>query len=285
MPPTSTIIQKIKDLLNKKKREYLRLAKIGRPVEYTLPTGLSFQLYPEGQIAEFLYTMDFEHDLLTIVDRYLRPKMNVVDVGANIGLYSVIAAQKIGPHGRVWAFEPAQDSVKRLKANLAANGIRTVTTERIGLTDRDDITLTIFNEEGHGDGYRFTSRKQEALQPAQVKKQGRVKAMTLDTYLAGVGSPKIDLLKVDVEGSELEVLKGARQTLIRQKNILVVFESAPIGLKRAGHSQTELHSFMKSLGFTLQAWDSKMQKWRTDKNGLLTIGNVWATRNRTSLHR
>jgi FkbM family methyltransferase len=275
-----------KGLLNVKKRRYRHLAQEGKVVTYTLPTGFSFSLYPRGQIAELLYTMSFEFDLLSLVATYLQPGMNVVDVGANCGAYAVIAGKKIGPEGGVWAFEPAADSIGRLKANMGANAITSYEAERLALSDSGDGFLELVNEEGQGDGYRYLKNNQSSSRKPEevlIGEKETVPVTTLDAYAKKVGLPPVHFLKVDVEGGEFGVFNGARQFLADNKDLVILFESAPIGLARAGHSQDELHKLIISLGYALYAWDAKQGGWTTDEDLIRNIGNVWAARNKKLL--
>ena len=271
----------LKQLLNVKKRRYMELAKRAEPVAYTLPTGLTFSLYPTGQIAELLYTMNFEFDLLSLVDSFLKPGMNVIDVGANCGVYSVIAGKKIGEEGSIWAFEPAKDSVERLRANLSLNELPPFVVEQIALSDTTDEFLHLVNEANNGDGYRYLT--QDTSTRVRLSESEKVPVTTLDAYAKKENIKNVSFLKVDVEGGEFGVFNGAHDVLSTNTNLVILFESAPIGLNRAGHSQDELHQLIRSHNFELYAWDDKQNVWSTNEEELRRIGNVWATRNKNLL--
>src|SRR5207302_520280 len=96
-----------------------------------------------GQIPELLVTSDFERRELDLVKSYLRPEMNVIDIGANVGLYSIAAALKVGPAGKVFAFEPSSESVGRLRRNLELNGITTVQLATVALSDKSQSVAVL----------------------------------------------------------------------------------------------------------------------------------------------
>src|SRR5271165_1056510 len=99
----------------------------GKPVKYLLPGGIEVLLYPEGEIAEFLTVQRFfEQAEMALTAAYLKPGMAVIDVGANIGVYSLLAGKLAGDTGAVWAFEPSLQTFQRLTRNLDLNGVGNV---------------------------------------------------------------------------------------------------------------------------------------------------------------
>ena len=79
------------------------------------------KLYSSGQIAELLYTSEFEKDILSIYSKYLKKGDIIIDVGANIGLYSIIAEKFIGKNGKIYAFEPSEEVFLKFKKNIKLN--------------------------------------------------------------------------------------------------------------------------------------------------------------------
>jgi hypothetical protein len=103
---------------------YLATHRRGNPVAYHLPRNIEIKLYPQGEIAEFLfYDRNFERIELELVTAYLKPGMQVIDVDANIGLYSILSHKFVAPYGRVLAFEPSSETHRLLLNNIALNDV------------------------------------------------------------------------------------------------------------------------------------------------------------------
>jgi FkbM family methyltransferase len=218
----------------------------------------------------------FEWHELQLIAKYLKPGMRMVDVGANIGLYSIVASYRVGDTGRIWAFEPSRETYERLVRNLQLNDCRCVQPIQIALGESPDNLGTLTSDRGYGDAYRY-------LLPTTVRdarrKDGEVVcATTLDACTAKYGIKQIDLIKIDVEGGEYRVLLGARETLAANRDVRVVFESEPDWCERAGCTQEDVFDFLRAAGFQLYAWDGKLRNWTRDERKLLRAGMVWAAR-------
>ena len=247
----------------------------GRPVRYHLAAGVDIQLYPEGEIAEFLTLQRFfEKTEMALTASYLKPGMRVIDVGANIGVYSILAQRQVGDTGHVWAFEPSSESYRRLLKNLTLNQCCRVQSAQIALSDRSDTSFVLQSDPGFGDAYRY-------LLPVQEASSGGgeiVPVMTLDLYASRNGIASVDFIKVDVEGCEYMVFRGSRELLASSPNVVVMFESEPGWCARAGCRQQDSFELFRKLDFQLYAWDSKKRKWTGDERSLLAASTVWASR-------
>jgi FkbM family methyltransferase len=261
----------------------------GIPVRVSLGDGGTLKLYPAGQIPELLVTADFEDRELNLVTSYLRPGMNVIDIGANVGLYSIAAALTVGRTGKVFAFEPSSETVARLRRNLELNGITTVQLATVALSDKSQSVAVLKRDAHHRDGDRYLQTQTDAADvTAQAGDPGdaeRVGVTALDEWMQtnGIGDLKIDFLKMDIEGGELAVFKGARETLRRNPDIVLMFECTKARCARYGHTQQDVFNFLQGLGFHIFAWDEKHSAWSGDEALLLAVGNVWAIRDASRL--
>lgn len=174
------------------------------------------------------------------------------DVGANIGVFTLLAAKRL-TQGSVHAFEPSQVHLQKLHENLNLNPYRNIVVNSFGLSDtscrktlyipRDTIPLrntgmaTFFAEQSHN----------------YIKEQVQVKS--LDQYIAERAIPDVDIIKIDVEGSELDVLTGAVTTLSRYKPA-VVMEVSRTHLAAAGRSVEELFDFWRRMHYVLYRIDT-----------------------------
>jgi FkbM family methyltransferase len=168
--------------------------------------------------------------------------MTVVDVGSNLGLYTVLLSRLVGPAGRVLAFEPDPGLFALLQRNCALNGCANVTAYNLALGSRREHltlrTLLLNSGDNHlGDGGSRLFRRSVQIEVAPF-----------DEVAPGV---KPDLVKIDVQGWEWEVLKGMGGTLAANPGTDLYFEFWPEGFRRAGYSAAAMTAWLRELGFRL----------------------------------
>jgi len=164
----------------------------------------------KGEDLEIINTSREEH-----LKKYFLPKKNdvIVDIGANIGDYTIHASKKVLPEGKIISIEANPTTFERLVKNLKLNDIKNVQA----------LNIAVFNE-----------RKKVRLYQAEInaadsiifkgEKYTEVQADTLDNIIESLGGFSIDWLKIDVEGAELFVLQGAKKLLEENKQIKVILE-------------------------------------------------------------
>jgi FkbM family methyltransferase len=167
----------------------------------------------------FLYGVWELHET-RFMQRFLQPGMRFVDIGANIGYHTLIAARLVGESGAVYAFEPSDHTRRLLVRNLALNQARHVTVEAVAVTDFEG-SIDFF--ESQSEQYHVLSSTIPSDRLSAVAKP--VRATTLDTFLAERGIDGVDMVKVDVEGAEISVFRGARALLASDRAPLLMFES------------------------------------------------------------
>lgn len=176
-----------------------------------------------------------EYTEMSFVLRFLREEDLFVDVGANVGTYTVLAAGAVG--AETLSFEPIPQTFRRLVANVRINGLSTkVDTRQEGVSDKcGELKFTI-----HSDTQNHVVSTDEAGDSE------RVSVVNLDSALEG-RCPQ--LIKIDVEGQELPVLKGAHAILSNPKLSVVIAESNDCG-NRYGYSPDDVVRLMASYGFS-----------------------------------
>jgi FkbM family methyltransferase len=181
-----------------------------------------------------------EADLTWAIDHLISPGDVCLDIGANIGAITLQLAKAAGPSGRVIAFEPGPPFFSRLKANLALNPeiASRVELHNLGLSDRPGSLHWVEDPEFPGNAILVEGRGL------------KVGVVTLDDFL-GPRLDRLDFLKIDVEGMELEVLRGAVRLLERFRP-KVFFESAmDFETYRGAPIRRETESLLTGLGYRL----------------------------------
>lgn len=190
----------------------------------------------------------------------LKEGMTVVDIGANLGYFTVIAASRVGASGKVFSYEPDPRNFDLLKTNISANGFENVTAFPIALSDRAGERKLFFgdNQCTHSFGDKIGHGRFES-----------VVTDTLDGSLKVSGRPKIDVIKMDIEGAEPVALEGMMETIARNQKLTMIFEFHPNAIKRLGYSPSEFLERMRKLGFLISVIDE-------DRKNHTAINNIAA---------
>jgi FkbM family methyltransferase len=245
-------------------------------MHYVVAPGLEFQMYPKGELSQFLSLGPlFEATEMRLVASLLRPGMKVIDAGANIGLYSLLAAKRVEGAGHIWSFEPSQNTYRLFLDNLALNGITNVSPYQLALSDAAG-ELTLRAESGFGDLYRHLDYTGKATKDDIIE---TVTVGTLDDFAAAQGITAIDFLKIDVEGGEYRLLKGAQRLLSHSPGVIVMFESEEDWCVRSGCKTQDALDLLRGLGFGLYRWSKRQKRWFAIEEDLSTSRTVWASRN------
>lgn len=155
----------------------------------------------------------------------LSPGAVVYDLGANIGWYSLLAARVVGPRGSVLAFEPSLENALLAQQNATVNGLDNITVVAAALTDRDGWVAFLQRGSLEGRLEKDDSDAQAERRARQrIRFEGRtlVPITSLDSWLAQTGEPPPSVVKIDVEGAEVGVLRGMKQTLSSARPTLVI---------------------------------------------------------------
>lgn len=148
--------------------------------------------------------------------KFLRPGMTFFDVGAYHGIYSLVAAKRVGPTGRIYAFEPSPRESRRLAVHFRWNNVRTARIEPYAVGGAAEAKT--FFQVVSGDTTR------NGLRPATSSDAVtaiNVKMIALDSFIAESGLCSVDVVKMDIEGGEIEALRGATQMIGKLRPVLV----------------------------------------------------------------
>jgi FkbM family methyltransferase len=189
----------------------------------------------------YIYDFVYESRELEVIRRHLRSHSTFVDIGANIGMHSIRANEGEFWDCSVLAIEADQATFLSLEANVVANS----KVEQIEL-HHAALWSSVTTIEWHGDQLEHGHNHASV---APLKTDGTMVSKTLDAILANVPDTRsISVIKLDVEGAELEVLKGAERTLRFKKPALVI-EIDDAHLAKNGSNGDQIRSYLRSLGY------------------------------------
>jgi FkbM family methyltransferase len=184
----------------------------------------------------------------------LRPGNVVLDVGANHGFYSLIAATRIAPGGHVYAFEPSKGFYDLIKASVSVNGLdKVVSVSNLALGESNGEVTLAFDRQWSGGAHLEIAVAEGAKSAGQAGlERETVTCVSLDDYL-GEKIEKIDIIKMDIEGAEGLALNGMRKLIDRSRNLKMMIEFCPAMMAHFERDAIFVVQFLESRGF--MCWD------------------------------
>ena len=184
--------------------------------------------------------------------QYLREGMTVFDVGANVGELTMLFSRFVGAAGIVHAFEPTERGFERLSAVSRAASLGNVRLNRLALAEEEGSVRLHVYDDAH---LSWTTRAERPLEDYGIDVKPRTTeeapATTVDLYCEANGVAAIDLLKIDVEGAELQVLFGARRMLRERRVRCVTFEFGQTTFDM-GNRPEQIESYLNEAGYELR---------------------------------
>jgi FkbM family methyltransferase len=222
----------------------IKTENIGLP--FLLGNKLFKHSFPVYRILYKLYKACSDRSERAILKEIIKPGMTVLDIGANIGIYTSFMAKIVGEKGRVYAFEPSPHNFNLLKKYNNQGNVTLVQTAIGDTTGR--IALYI------SDKLNVDHRTYET---GEKRKKIDVPSYRLDDYLQG---RKIDFVKMDIQGFEYKALLGMENTLQNNQDIQILMEFWPYGLIKAGSKPEEVLAFLHRLGFQTELIEGNQRK-------------------------
>jgi FkbM family methyltransferase len=212
-----------------------------------VPVRLSFGrwwLARNDFIGAALFSGGFESTECSFVERFLRPGMIVVDIGAHHGFYTLLASRKVGSQGRVLAVEASPRERQRLELHLRINRCRNVRVEDCALGESEghaQLHLVLGGQTGCNSLRQPEVFERTLAVPVRIDR--------LDSILHACHFEKVDFVKLDVEGGELSVLKGGPELLRRQPRPVILVEVQEIRTKPWGYPARDIVHFLSCAGY------------------------------------
>jgi len=177
------------------------------------------------------------------VTRIVRHGGIVVDAGANLGLYTLLASRRCGRDGVVHSFEASPIEYRKLRRTVRWNGLQNVVLNNVALSDQDGTAVIYESLDGAG----ALNRLDGPAKPSGRYRAQQIARVSLDSYLATRQVRRVDFMKVDVEGHELSLLRGAERVL-RESRPIVMIEMND-GRQSVDSSPARVWSLLEGLGY------------------------------------
>ncbi len=211
-------------------------------------------IQPGEEVSECVYTQGFyEPNQFFALKRLLNKGNTFIDIGAHIGLFSIYASKRVGPLGKVYAFEPSPRERERLSEHIKINHLDNITVFPYAISDRNEqaeIKVAEYPHSGHNTIGQFaysTTRENSRL---------IIETQTLDYWTKSCKISQIDLIKIDAEGSEEKILAGASETISKHRPFIMI-EITSLSLQHQNSSIEAIWKKLTDLGYILLAYHSE----------------------------
>lgn len=209
----------------------------GTRLEVDLKNAIGRDLYFHGS---------HEKTLMRVLEKVLKPGGVCIDAGANIGDITLLAAELVGPSGRVFAFEIASTTLPRLRKNIELNRASNV---EVVVAAVCEVNEPVEFHLGSG----TDSGSSSLTKPHDYCGQSiTVPGTRLDDFVAGRNLGRINLIKMDIEGAELNALRGCERLLTAAEPPVIVFEFHRIAAERMGWHLKDAQKYLEDYGYTLR---------------------------------
>jgi len=189
---------------------------------------------------------------LDFFERMLRPGFSVLDIGANIGLYSAVSAGAVGPAGTVFAIEPDRCNCDFLRRTIGLNGFTNVHITQAAASDSTCPGRLFLSSDNKADHRIFDS--------ADGREHVPVDLTTIDDFVAARGIARVDVVKMDIQGAEPRAFAGMRRTLEANRDVRVVMEFWPWGIVQGGGDARGLLADIRAMGFRIYELDDRVRR-------------------------
>jgi FkbM family methyltransferase len=196
----------------------------------------------------------YQQDLVLLLEKLVRPRDTFIDIGAQAGLITVLAARLIGRSGSVYAIEPNPDCIWWLEEHVNINRYNNIKICGVALSNREGEARLIIPPQGAGPGWVSLRCAPEG------NSEYPIRLVRGDDILTDVDSSRPVVIKIDTEGHEVFVLQGL-SSFIERSELAVICEVSQAHLSRAGVTPDELFEFMKKRNFSTYKFEIYHTVW------------------------
>jgi FkbM family methyltransferase len=226
-------------------RQYLGARSDSIPeMVYSFKDGRKFEIGPDDVYWGIYYGLGYEPEVTNILSKLIKPKDIILDIGTNFGWYTTLFAKIVGTEGKIHSFEPSPTTCEKLQKNIQLNQCENlVAVNRYAVSDREGSTkIHVFTKRSHACASLSTLGEEdyEAFDTPLT---------TVNRYIMDAGIDRVGFLKIDVEGSELDVLKGASNLLSSASAPPMMIEINDDTSKSFGYGARQIWEQLSSYGY------------------------------------
>lgn len=205
-----------------------------------LSSGMIMHVPPRYPVARSYSAGLYEPDVTRLFDKIIERGMTVIDAGANVGYFTLLTSGAVGAAGQVYAFEPDPTNYAYLSRNIEANNCTNIQAFKVALGSMPHTGWFVPDRHG-AEGYVMDSSAGGARVEIQIA--------TLDEIFRANGWPGVDVIKLDIEGSEADALQGMRELSSRNPNLQLIMELNASAMSRSGSDVRTVANLLGELGF------------------------------------
>lgn len=255
-------------------RAWRRMTDGREKVRIDLEDGAFLEAPAASDLARMIFVDELEAEERKIIRKLLRPGDFFIDVGANFGLYSIVAGRCVGGEGAVWAFEPASATFASLQRNLDLNQLPQVRAQQAAISDFDGEASMKVSLAGRDGWNTLGVSLHDGSHGTET-----VSCLKLDTVMeTQMPARRPAMMKLDVEGWEWHVLRGAENLLARSDAPMLQVEFAPAYFTANGESIDALRDEITRHGYELYAMTGEAGLRRFDEGRDELAGNLFAVK-------
>ena len=197
-------------------------------------------------LYHFKHGVCYESEVVQVMLRVIRRGDYCIDVGANVGFFTLLMAKLVGDAGSILAFEPGTNNLPKLKNNLALNNVPQVTLIEQPAWSKNEKIKFWLDADSSGSNAVWDPGKWFANEKSRQHPESyEIEATRVDDHV----EREVRLVKIDTEGAEQHILEGMEATLRHRKPSFIIAEFNPFGLKELGCSPTSMRDFMYGFGY------------------------------------
>lgn len=218
--------------------------KYPKPFVYESEYGFKTILDLHKDVDRFFYLNGFESDYISYYYKMVKKGAIVFDIGANIGLFSLIAATKMSNEGAIYAFEPAEMPHKQFENSIKLNDYTIINLEKLGVADQvGKISFNVCED----DAYNSLGNKPMK----EIKEIIEINVTSVDTFCAEKNIEKIDILKMDTEGAEYLILEGGKRIFSAEDAPIIFSEYNRMTIGGFDYSLNNFEKILCEYGYEL----------------------------------